>query len=334
VLTGRHGIASTAIACHDAGVASTPPHPDLGALTWDVLSWFRGNYRPLPWRNPPYSADNRMKEKISTDTGESVTAWGVMVSEIMLQQTPVARVEPVWREWLHRWPTPGDLAAARPAEVIRAWGRLGYPRRALRLHAAANTIVERHGGIVPDSFDELRALPGVGEYTAGAILAFAYGQRAVALDTNVRRVLARYDAGRPRATGSVTAAERERAWTLLPAGSDAPVWMAAIMELGAVVCTARDPRCEVCPVSQGCRWRAAGYPDGDDATRRQPRYAGSDRQVRGAILELLRQSPGPVTQRRLDMIWPDEQQRRRALDSLVGDGLVEPLARGRYQLPE
>lgn len=333
VLTGRHGIAFPAIACHHPSVAPSVQHLHLGALAGVVLSWFRVNYRPLPWRISPLSTDIRTNSRGVNVSRNSVTPWGVLVSEIMLQQTPVARVEPVWRAWMDRWPTPADLAAASPAEVIRAWGRLGYPRRALRLHAAANAIVERHGGVVPDDIEQLRALPGVGEYTAGAIVAFAFGQPALALDTNVRRVLARHDAGLARPTGSVTVAERERAWALLPDGDDAAVWMAAIMELGAVICTARDPRCDICPVAPGCRWRLAGYPDDAPPGRSQPRYVGSDRQARGAILALLRDAPGPVSGRRLEMVWPDEQQRLRAMDSLVADGLVEPLARGHYQLP-
>lgn len=251
----------------------------------------------------------------------------------MLQQTPVTRVEPVWREWMARWPTPADLAAASPAEVIRAWGRLGYPRRALRLHQAAIAISERHGGVVPDDVDALRALPGVGEYTAGAVLAFAYRRPALALDTNVRRVLTRHDDGRARPSGAVTAPERERAWELMPEGSAGADWMAALMELGAVICTARSPRCDQCPVAVGCRWRQAGFPDDAPPSRRQPRYEGSDRQARGAILAALRDAGGAVTTRRLEIAWPDAVQRSRAIDSLVADGLLDPLPRGRFCLP-
>jgi len=259
--------------------------------------------------------------------------WGVLVSEIMLQQTPVARVEPVWREWMARWPTPAHLAAATPAEVITAWGRLGYPRRALRLQQAAAAIVDRHGGIVPDDLDLLRALPGVGEYTAGAVLAFAYHRRALALDTNVRRVLARHDEGVPRPVGAVTNAERARATALMPDGSEGAVWMAALMELGAVICTAKAPRCSDCPILAGCRWRQAGFPDDAPAPRRQPRYEGSDRQARGAVLAVLREAGTAVTARQLDLAWPDPIQRARAIDSLIGDGLIEPLPRERFRLP-
>lgn len=251
----------------------------------------------------------------------------------MLQQTPVARVEPVWRAWMERWATPAALATATPAQVIRAWGRLGYPRRALRLHAAAAAIVANHHGVVPDDIEALRALPGVGEYTAGAVMAFAFDRPALALDTNVRRVLARHDDGCARPTGSVTKAQRERALALLPAGTDGALWMAAIMELGALVCTARTPRCSLCPVATGCRWRESGYPDDEPARRSQPRYIGSDRQARGAILAMLRDSDHPVSSRRVEIAWPDASQRQRAMDSLVADGLVEPLPRGRFRLP-
>ena len=306
---------------------------DLSDLTGELLSWFRANYRDLPWRKSPITSDSRTEQERPGNPPSATAAWGVLVSEIMLQQTPVARVEPVWRAWMQRWPTPAALASSSPAAVIRAWGRLGYPRRALRLHAAAAAIVERHGGVVPDDIESLRALPGIGEYTAGAVIAFAFGRPALALDTNVRRVLARHDAGQARPPGSVTVGERERALELLPTGVDGATWMAAIMELGALVCTARAPRCEVCPIAAGCRWRAAGYPDAEKAARRQPRYTGSDRQARGAILAMLRDSAGPVTGRRIEMSWPDAVQRDRALDSLVADGLVEPLPRGRYGLP-
>ena len=139
----------------------------------EILEWYAGNARELPWRGP------------------AASPWSVMVSEFMLQQTPVARVLPVHEEWLRRWPTPADLAAEPTGEAVRAWGRLGYPRRALRLHGAAVAIVERHGGDVPAAYDDLLALPGVGDYTAAAIATFAYGRRHVVLDTNVRRVLAR-----------------------------------------------------------------------------------------------------------------------------------------------
>lgn len=329
VLTGQHGIASPAITCHHQQVAEPPSTADLGIQAGVLLSWFRMNYRDLPWRIPPTSSDNRTSGR----NLRHPDPWGVLVSEIMLQQTPVARVEPIWREWMDRWPTPADLAAASPAEVIRAWGRLGYPRRALRLQQAAVRIVQDHDGVVPDDLDALRALPGIGEYTAGAVLAFAYRRPALALDTNVRRVLARHDEGVPRPSGAVTHRERDHALALMPEGSQGAEWMAALMELGAVICTARSPRCDQCPVAVGCRWRRAGFPDDAPPPRRQPRYEGSDRQARGAVLAVLRDAGGTVTTRRLEIAWPDAVQRARAVDSLVADGLVEPLPRGRFRLP-
>ncbi|MDO9496378.1 MAG: A/G-specific adenine glycosylase, partial [Nocardioides sp.] len=208
-----------------------------------ILGWYDEHARELPWRGP------------------SALAWSVMVSEFMLQQTPVARVLPVHEQWVERWPTPADLAAEATGEAVRAWGRLGYPRRALRLHAAATAIVANHGGTVPDAYADLIALPGVGDYTAAAIASFAHGRRHVVLDTNVRRVLARTVGGVELPGPSVTKAEREAAAALLPA--DAPTaatWSVAVMELGALVCTASGPRCGECPVADLCAWRAAGYP--------------------------------------------------------------------------
>jgi A/G-specific adenine glycosylase len=250
----------------------------------------------------------------------------------MLQQTPVERVIPAWSSWLERWPSPSDLGAASPAAAITAWGRLGYPRRALRLHASAQQIAAEHHDLVPDDDAALRALPGVGDYTAGAVRAFAYGQRALALDTNVRRVIARHDLGREFPAASLTRAEYEYADAIQPSGSAGASWMAAVMELGALVCTARNPACPACPVKGSCRWLALGQPPGE-RPRRQPTYSGSDRQARGALLAVLRDAGAPVTQRRLDLAWPDPTQRARALDSLVADGLVAPASRGRWQLP-
>ena len=162
----------------------------MSDLHGPLLQWYDEHARDLPWRRT------------------TATAWGVLVSELMLQQTPVARVLPVYDAWLDRWPTPGDLAAAPVGDAIRAWGRLGYPRRAIRLHAAAVAITEQHGGAVPDTYDALHALPGVGDYTASAVLAFAFGRRQAVLDTNVRRVLARVVTGVEFPPTAVTAAER------------------------------------------------------------------------------------------------------------------------------
>lgn len=294
---------------------------DRGRRAQPALSaWFARVGRDLPWRRPPRP-------------GPGPHGWGVLVSEFMLQQTPVDRVIPAWTVWMERWPRPADLAADSPAEAIRAWGRLGYPRRATRLHESAVAIVERHDGLVPDVHEHLLALPGVGDYTAGAVRAFAYGHAALTLDTNVRRVLARHDLGLPDATGSVTVAERALATELMPADpATGSAWMAALMELGALVCTSRSPRCEACPIADSCAWLARGKPAGEPR-RRQPTYDGSDRQARGALLAVLRESTGPVTQKALDLAWPDAIQRARALDGLVADGLVVAASRNRWSLP-
>ena len=259
----------------------------------------------------------------------------MLVSEVMLQQTPVARVLPVYAAWIERWPTPAALAADSPGEAVLAWGRLGYPRRALRLHAAAAAIVDRHDGEVPADYAELRALPGIGDYTAAAVASFAYGRRHVVLDTNVRRVLARTVAGRELPAVSITAAERATAEALVPPdAATAARWAVASMELGALVCTARAPRCERCPVAAACAWRAAGRPADDGPPRKAQSYAGTDRQVRGRLLAVVREAaPAPVSPGALDACWDEPIQRARALDTLVADGLLDPLPDGRFALP-
>jgi A/G-specific adenine glycosylase len=263
----------------------------------------------------------------------------VLVSEVMLQQTPVARVLPAWHRWLERWPTPAALAAEPPGEAIRMWDRLGYPRRALRLHAAAVAVVERHGCQVPQDHDALLALPGVGGYTAAAVASFAFGRRHAVLDTNVRRVLARLVTGTRYPPPALTAAERALAEDLLPRDAAmAARWGVATMELGALVCTARSPRCGYCPVAAVCRWRLDGSPEHDGPPRRGQAYEGTDRRVRGLILAALRQADGPVTREHLveaapDDVLRDPGQRDRALDGLVDDGLAEPLDGGLFRLP-
>jgi A/G-specific adenine glycosylase len=281
-----------------------------------VLDWYAESARRLPWREP--------------DAG----AWAVLVSEFMLQQTPVSRVLPAYTEWLERWPTPAALAAEPAGEAVRAWGRLGYPRRALRLHAAATAIVERHGGVVPAGHADLLALPGVGVYTAAAVASFAYGQRHAVVDTNVRRVFARAVGGVAQPSPSPTRGDLELAESLLPDDpATAARWAVASMELGALVCTARSPRCGACPISGRCAWVLAGRPLYDGPLRRGQTYDGTDRQARGRLLAVLRDATGPVPRHDLDQAWPDAVQRERALDGLVSDGLVEPLARDRFALP-
>lgn len=271
-----------------------------------ILAWYTEHARDLPWRRP------------------GIDAWAVLVSEFMLQQTPVARVRQPWAAWLERWPTPADLAAAPAGEAVRAWGRLGYPRRALRLHAAAQTITSRHGGRVPAEVAELIALPGVGTYTAAAVASFAYRRRAVVLDTNVRRLLTRLVFGDAQPGPAPTRAERALADRWAPGeGVRAARWAVASMELGALVCSARSPRCEDCPVADRCAWRRAGHPPASGLPRRGQTYAGTDRQCRGALLAVFRASDEPVPYAELARAWPQAPpQRDRALRSLVDDGLV------------
>ena len=290
-----------------------------GSVADRVCRWYAGAARDLPWRQP------------------GVSAWAVLVSEVMLQQTPVARVLPAYTDWLARWPTPAALAREPAGEAVRQWGRLGYPRRALALHRAAVAITVGHDGEVPRDVDALLALPGVGDYTARAVAAFAFGQRHAVLDTNVRRVIARHrdGAGLPRGTGS-SARERSAALELLPTTPAAAARTSvALMELGALVCTARQPRCANCPISEDCRWRAGGSPVAmptRDSARRQT-YIGTDRQARGSLLAVLRAADGPVAMPELTAAWTDAEQRDRALSGLIADGLVALAADGSYSLP-
>jgi A/G-specific adenine glycosylase len=256
----------------------------------------------------------------------------VLVSEVMLQQTPVARVVPAYEAWIERWPTARALASAPSGEAVRQWGRLGYPRRALRLHAACVDVVERYDGELPTTVEELLSLPGVGDYTARAVAAFALRQRHPVVDTNVRRVVARLVEG--VADAPVTKRDLALVEGLLPVlDEDAATLSIALMELGAVVCTARAPRCPSCPVMTWCTWKAAGSPPLDAPVRRPQGYAGTDRQVRGRLLAVLRDAEGPVAAAVLDQVWDDAVQRARALEGLVDDGLVELLDGARYRLP-
>ncbi|WP_432491819.1 A/G-specific adenine glycosylase [Kineococcus gypseus] len=297
---------------------ATPQDPaTLDGLHRAVLDWYAAEARDLPWREPGCSP------------------WGVLVSEVMLQQTPVARVLPRWREWLQRWPTPAALAADAPGEAVRAWDRLGYPRRALRLHAAATALTAEHGGEVPEDHAALLALPGVGAYTAAAVAAFAFRRRHAVVDTNVRRVQARAVGGAAEPAPALTAGETRLAEALLPQDpATAARWSVGVMELGALVCTARSPRCPACPLLDRCAWVAAGRPAHDGPAKRVQRWAGTDRQVRGRLLAVLRAADGPVGAGELEAAWTtDAAQRARCLDGLVADGLVEPLADGRFALP-
>jgi A/G-specific adenine glycosylase len=286
------------------------------SLTARLIAWYDRSARDLPWREP------------------GASPWAVLVSEFMLQQTPVARVLPVYAEWLQAWPDPASLAAASVGDAVRAWGRLGYPRRALRLHACATELVARFGGAVPQDVAALQSLPGVGAYTARAVAAFAFGQRQPVVDTNVRRVVARAIGARGEAGPPATVRDLAAVAALLPAQpARAARFSAALMELGALLCTARAPRCAQCPIAACCAWQLAGSPAYDGARARPQGYAGSDRQVRGLLLAVLRDASEPVTRPALDVVWPDAVQRERSLDTLVVDGLVDPLPDGRFALP-
>ncbi len=264
-----------------------------------ILDWFEKNKRDLPWRN--------------------TSPWGVMISEFMLQQTPVKRVLPKWHEWIDRWPTPADLAASKKSEAIHAWGRLGYPRRAIRLHESAAAIADKFENQVPRSLEDLRTLPGVGEYTAAAIASFAYGESALVMDINIRRFFARSIDGIESPTPSPSQIERRLRAELIP--QDGALWAAATMELGSLVCTARTPLCDQCPVKKICAWRAAGYPKSEIVKKSQA-WAGTDRQCRGLMVQHLRENKS-ATQSVLYKLWHDKDQSERALKSLSADHLIE-----------
>ncbi|HZU46272.1 MAG TPA: A/G-specific adenine glycosylase [Mycobacterium sp.] len=291
------------------------PYPPMNIPATELLDWYEGARRDLPWRRP------------------EVTPWQILVSEFMLQQTPVARVAPVWQDWVARWPTPSATAAASPADLLRAWGKLGYPRRAKRLHECATVIARDHDDVVPHDVETLLTLPGVGGYTARAVACFAYRQPVPVVDTNVRRVVARAVHGRAdAAVSSSMIRDHADVAALLPDDERAHRFSAALMELGATVCTARSPRCGLCPLTE-CAWRRAGYPPAEGPARKVQSYAGTDRQVRGCLLDVLRGKDCPVTKAELDVAWlSDIQQRERALDSLLADGLVTRTTDGRYAL--
>lgn len=320
--------------CIESTASSTAPSTAPvapGELHGRILDWYAVESRDLPWRRPDRSA------------------WSVLVSEIMLQQTPVVRVLPVWEEWLRRWPTPAHLAAEPSGEAVRAWGRLGYPRRALRLHAAAVAITQIHDGRVPAEMDELLQLPGIGTYTAAAVAAFAFGRRETVVDTNIRRVHARLVSGKALPAPTLSAAEMRLASQLLPEDpADSVLWNVGVMELGALICTARSPKCHACPVRDACAWRAAGELPPDYTPKGQP-WHGTDRQVRGAIMAVLRAARHPVRTEllfeppvelgfehgsisvqlaALHALETDSTQLERALSGLLQDGLAQASAEG------
>lgn len=280
------------------------PTPALSPEQDALLRWAAAAHRDLPWR--------RTRDP-----------WAVLVSEAMLQQTQVARVVPKYHDFLERFPTPATCAAASQGEVVTLWAGLGYNRRAVQLHRAARAMVAEHDGAVPDSIASLLALPGVGPYTARAVLAFAFEQDAAIVDTNVARVLARREGHRLRPAEVQRLAD---GW--LPAGS-AWAWNQGMLDLGATRCTPRAPRCDGCPVAAGCAWAVEGNPDPDPAVGSagvsggQSRFEGSDRQGRGRLIDALRR--GPVDERDLAVVmgWPDDEERAaRVAAGLVAEGIV------------
>lgn len=283
----------------------------MNSLEKPITQWFAKNKRELPWR--------------------ATTPWGVMVSEFMLQQTPVARVLPKWIEWMERWPSPAELAKATPAQVITAWGRLGYPRRALRLHESAKIIARDFENEVPDSEEVLRSLPGIGDYTAAAISAFAFGANTLVMDVNIRRVLVRVLDGKEHPTSSPTVRERESRLAILPR-RNADNWAAATMELGALICTSKNPSCNDCPIISQCKWRKNGYPQ-SELVRKSQDWHGTDRKCRGTIVQALRESES-LTVSAIKKLWPDESQVEKALETLLEDNLIEEHSRSRFRLPQ
>lgn len=283
----------------------------MSSLHPPVLAWYKENKRGLPWRN--------------TD------AWGVLVSEIMLQQTPVARVLPIYIEWMKRWPTPAALAAATPAQIITAWGRLGYPRRALRLHECAKVISTEYKGRIPQRQSELGALPGIGDYTSAAIIAFAFDGRSLVLDINIRRLFARVIDGVEVPTAAPTTSERQEREVLIPF-KNPHVWAAATMELGALICTAKNPKCGQCPLADQCIWRSLDYPLSDQPKRTQS-WHGTDRQCRGVIVQALRENSA-LSKGEIMQLWDVPSQVEKALLTLLEDGLLVEQKGELFSLPQ
>ena len=313
-----------------------------------LFDWWSRYARDLPWR-----------------FGRT-TPWGVLVSEVMSQQTQMSRVVPYWTAWMKVWPDAASLAAAPKAEVITAWGRLGYPRRALRLQECARQVASQYADRLPRDYDQLVALPGIGDYTASAVMSFAYGERIAVIDTNIRRVLSRVFLGRESKGGAASREERQLAWQVLPEDEDSEVsdhhvngddslgtadpqirsaawreppsarWNQAVMELGATVCVARKPACDICPLAGHCRFLKAGLPGlGAGRTRPRQRFAGTDRQIRGSILQALRQASGaPVSRKDLKSLCDDEIRLDRCIASLDEDGLLEIGPDGLLSLPQ
>ncbi|MGI9607580.1 MAG: A/G-specific adenine glycosylase [Acidimicrobiales bacterium] len=277
----------------------------------EVRIWWRKEARDLPWRS--------LRDP-----------WPILVCEAMSQQTQLGRVIPAWTRFLERFPDVESAASARSGEVVELWDGLGYNRRAVLLHRCACQVVEKHGGRIPDDLDQLLELPGVGPYTARAVLAFAFEAHVGVLDTNVGRVLARR-AGRPLTVRDAQC----RADALVPDGA-AWEWNQALLDFGASICTKRSPACSECVVADSCGWRGQGCDpaSGSAAVAAvQPRFDGSDRQGRGRLVAALRIEPVPTEDLAAVMGWPDDPGRaRRCAERVVGDGLAVRTGVG-YVLP-
>jgi A/G-specific adenine glycosylase len=270
-----------------------------------LLEWWATEGRDLPWR--------RTRDP-----------WAVLVSELMLQQTQVPRVVDRWRPFLDRFPDPATCAAAPPGDVVAAWRGLGYNRRAINLHRAATDVVARHDGRIPDDLDALLALPGIGPYTARAVLVFAYGRDLGLVDTNAGRFLARAGSGQPLGRRSA----QDLADGLVPPGQGW-AWGQAVFDLGALVCTRARPACGRCPLATSCAWNLAGRPEPDPVvgsagiSTPQSRFEGSDRQGRGRLVDALRHGPVALTDLAMVAGWPgDDLRADRVGDGLVSDGLA------------
>jgi A/G-specific adenine glycosylase len=272
-----------------------------------VINWYKKNKRDLPWRK--------------------TTPWGVLLSEYMLQQTPVSRALPIWNEWIKRWPTPRHLSKAKRSDVIKAWGSLGYPTRALRLHQAATNIATDYKNKVPDTLENLRKLPGIGEYTAAAIYSFAFNKRALVLDINIRRLFIRAIDGKEHPPLHITNSEREAREKLIP--KDAALFAAATMELGALICTSKNPKCDQCPIKNKCEWRKQNYPRSPIKKKTQT-WHGTNRQCRGTILKHLRTNQF-ATHSELSKLWKKKSQFEESLTALINEGFIEKEKR-KYKL--
>jgi A/G-specific adenine glycosylase len=226
---------------------------------------------------------------------------------------------------MERWPTPEDLASAKKSELLKAWGRLGYPRRALRLHESATIIAKEFNNQVPQTLEDLRKLPGVGEYTAAAIMAFAHKKESLVLDVNIRRLFSRLLDGQELPPLHITNTERQSRTELIP--KQAHIWAAATMELGALICTATKPKCEICPLAHSCLWRASGYPPSQTSKKKVQKWHGTDRQCRGVVIEHLRHNK-KANQSKLAKLWEDQSQLEKCLQALVKDGLITQTNKG------